>query len=229
MQITPKHRRRCIRAHYLTQRGKSLKQIAETLNISRATVRADLQLVETHWSQLAAATADDLLLESLQLLQLRLTIAIEHNPVHILRERLTAADYLRAEDARDTQLTALAREIRRTVQEVHRRADQRPNQPALEDEENPQISDETTTKLTISATPDPTISSPEQEIIDSDAPEEKFPQEPDQDALLEEAIEHFPHLKGQSAEEILTFLEDLTNPEAQNPEIPPQIYAEAAG
>ena len=228
MHITPKHRRRCIRAHYLTQRGESIKQIAETLNVSRATVRSDLQLVETHWSQLAAATADDLLLESLQLLQIRLTIAIENNPVHILRERLTAADYLRAEDARETQLTALAREIRRTVQEVHRRADQRPNQPALEDD-NPQISDETTTKLTISATPDPTISSPEQEIVDSQPPEENFREEPDQDALIAEAIEHFPHLKGQSAEEILTFLEELTNPEAQNPEIPPQIYAEAAG
>ena len=228
MQITPKHRRRCIRAHYLTQRGKSLKQIAETLSISRATVRSDLQLVETHWSQLAAATADDLLLESLQLLQIRLTIAIEHNPVRIFRDHLRAAEYLRAEDARETQLTALAREIRRTVQEVHRRADQRPNQPALEDD-NPQISDETTTKLPISATPDQTISSPEQEIVDSDAPEENFPEEPDQDALLKEAIEHFPHLKGQSAEEILTFLEDLTNPKAQNPEIPQQIYAEAAG
>ena len=228
MQITPKHRRRCIRAHYLTQRGESIKQIAETLNISRATVRSDLQLVETHWSQLAAATADDILLESLQLLQLRLTIAIEHNPVHILRDRLTATEILRAEDARDTQLTALAREIRRTVQEVHRRADQRPNQPALEDD-NPQISDETVTKLPISATPDQTISSPEQEIVDSDASEEKFPDPPDQDALIAEAIDHFPHLKGQSAEQILRFLEELTDPEAQNPEIPPQIYAEAAG
>ena len=228
MHITPKHRRRCIRAHYLTQRGKSIKEIAETLNVSRATVRSDLQLVETHWSQLAAATADDLLLESLQLLQLRLTIAIEYDPVQTLSNGLNASEILRAKDARDTQLTALAREIRRTVQEVHRRADQRPNQPAL-DEENPQISDETTTKLTISATPDSTISSPEQEIVDSDASEEKFPDPPDQDALIAEAIEHFPHLKGQSAEQILKFLEELTNPEAQNPEIPPQIYAEAAG
>ena len=75
MHIPPQRRRRALQAHYLSQRGHAQQQIAEKLGVARATVRADLQLVETHWSSLAAAAADDLLLESLQLLQMRLSIA----------------------------------------------------------------------------------------------------------------------------------------------------------
>ena len=221
MQITPKQRRRAVRAHFLSQQGNSHKEIAESFKISRATVRADLQLIESHWSELAAAAADDLLLESLQLLQLRLGMAMQDQSLANNANRLTPAEYLRAVDAQETRFNALAREIRRTVHEVHQRVEQRPNQPAL-DQEEVQQTDETSTKLTISATPKPTISSPEQEIVQSEPEKEKFPQEPDHDALIQEAITHFPHLKGQSEAQILQFLDQLTTPE-------PKIYAEAAG
>ena len=232
MHITPRQRRRSVRVHYLRQHGQSLKQIAETVNISVATVRADLKLAETHWSSIAAATADDLLLESLFLLKTRLSIAIAHDSVADNAKRLTPVEYLRARDAQETQLNSLAREIRRTVQDVHRRADQRPDQPDLFEEE-PQELAETTPELSQIEPPDSTISSPQQEIVQSEAEEEKFvpepPQAPEIDPVISEAIELFPHLKRKSDEQILNFLEKLTDPNAKTPEIPIPAYPEAAG
>ena len=231
MHITPRQRRRSVRAHYLRQRGQSLKQIAETSKTSVATVRADLKLAETHWSSIAAATADDLLLRSLHLLQLRLNLALKQDAVANNADRLTPAEYLRARDAQETQLNSLAREIRRTVQDVHRRAEQRPDQPDLfeEEPENPQELAETTTKLSQIEPPDSTISSPEQEIVQSEGEEEKIAAEPDLDALIAEAVQHFPNLEGQSPEQVLHFLDQITTPEAQDKENPTPIYAESAG
>ena len=232
MHISPRQRRRSVRVHYLRQRGQSLKQIAETHQTSVATVRADLKLAETHWSSIAAATADDLLLESLHLLKLRLNIAIKHDFVADNMSRLTPVEYLRARDAQETQLNSLAREIRRTVQDVHRRAEQRPDQPELFDEE-PQRLAETTPKLSQIEPPDSTISSPEQEIVESEAEEEKIAaelrQQPEIDPVISEVIELFPHLRRKSDEQIFNFLEKLTDPSAKTPEIPIPAYAEAAG
>ena len=99
MQITPKQRRRAVRVHFLSLQGNSHKEIAESFKISRATVRADLQLIETHWSEIAAAAADDLLLESLQLLEGRVTLATRDKSIDELANRLTPVEYLRARDA----------------------------------------------------------------------------------------------------------------------------------
>ena len=166
-----------MRAHHLRQQGHSLRQISEKLSVSLATVRADLKLAQTHWGPIAAASADDLLLESLHLLRIRLTGAIKQDPVASNVQRLTAVEYLRARDARETQLNALAREIRRTVQQVHQRAEQRPDQPDLFDEE-PQELSETITESAQSEPPNSTISSPEQEIVQSQPAEEKSPHKP---------------------------------------------------
>ena len=232
MHISPRQRRRSVRVHYLRQHGQSLKQIAETVNISVATVRADLKLAETHWSSIAAATADDLLLESLFLLKTRLSIAIAHDSVADNAKRLTPVEYLRARDAQETQLNSLAREIRRTVQDIHRRADQRPDQPDLIEDVLQELA-ETTPKLSQIEPPDSTIPSPEQEIVESEAEEENSlpepPQAPEIDPVISEAIELFPHLRRKSDEQILHFLEKLTDPNAKTPEIPIPAYTEAAG
>ena len=179
MFIPPKRRRRVMRAHYLRQRGHTLRQIAEKLNVSVATVRADLKLAQTHWATIAAASADDLLLESLHLLQARLSRAIKRDPVSANANRLTPVDYLRARDARETQLNHLAREIRRTVHDVHRRAAQRPDQPDLFDEapQEPQELAETITESAQIEPPNSTIPSPAQEIVESQPSEEKIPAE----------------------------------------------------
>ena len=176
MHIPPRRRRRALRIHYLIQRGLSQQQVAEKLEISRATVRSDLQQIETHWSRIAAPAADDLLLQSLQLLRIRLSRAIKRDPVAHNTNRLTPVEYLHAHNAQETQLNGLAREIRRTVQQVQLRAEQRPDQPDLYDEQ-PQDSSETMTKLTKIAPPSSTISSPQQEIVPDPAPEEKIPTE----------------------------------------------------
>ena len=213
MHITPKRRRRAMRVHYLTQRAKSQKDIAEQLNISKATVRADLQLVETHWASIASAAADDLLLESLHLLQIRLSLAIKSDDVANQISRLTSVEFLRARDAQESQLNTLAREIRRTAQEVQRRAAQRPDQPELYEEDAQELAETTPESAQIDP-PDLTISSPEQEIA-ADQPEtEKIPADPDLDALVEEAVQHFPHLKGKSPDQIVAFLDQITTPAA---------------
>ena len=235
MHIPAKRRRRALRAHYLQQRGHAQRQIAEQLDISPATVRADLQLLESHWSQIAAAAADDLLLESLHLLQIRLTIAIQHDELTNYADRLAPAEYLSVREAQESRLTALAREIRRTAHEVHQRAEQRPDQPG-HDEPEPQEPAETTPKLSQTTRPDSTISSPEQEILPADAAREQTPSAtahpPPADpheALIDEAVRHFPQLEGQSEQHILTFLDQLTNPRSPIPDNPPPIHAAAAG
>ena len=233
MRISPKRRRRVIQIHYLAQRGLTQRQIAEQLEISRDTVRADLQLIESHWSTIAAAAADDLLLESLQLLRIRLSIAVMTNGPAKLGEQLSPIDYLRAHEAHEAQLSALAREIRRTAQAVHQRAAQRPDQPALYADQDAQIEPkpaQTKPKSTKTGRPDSTISSPEQENVPIEAPEEKILPEPahseEIDAMIEEAVTLFPHLKGQSPTQILQFLDHLTDPTKETDPIP---YPAAAG
>ncbi len=175
MYITPNQRRRSMKAHYLQRKGKTISEIAEQLEVSRSTVRSDLKLVETHWGSIAAAAADDLLLDSLYLLQLRLDVATRSDVLKAVRKHLSPAEILQAHEAQQTQLNNLAREIRRTVQEVHRRADERPNRPDLFEEEDPQESAQTNPKLPISATPKTTKPSPQHEIINSEPTEEKIP------------------------------------------------------
>ena len=230
MQIHPARRRRALRVHYLQQQGHSLRKIAEQLGVSHTTVRDDLRLLEAHWSSIAAPAADDLLLESLQLLQFRLVLATRDDEVARLSDHLTPVEYLRARDAQDAQLTALVREIRRTVGAVHRRAEQRPDQPGLETEEAPTPAD--TPQPSTALQPESTISNAEREIVEIPAPEEKIssnsvqlPEPPAHDALLSEVVDRFPQLQGQSEEHILEFLDQFTS---RNEE-PIQIQTAAAG
>ena len=167
-------------AHYLSQRGHSHRQIAETLEVSQATVRSDLHLIETHWSSLASATADDLLLESLNFLHLRLQLVADQDIVGNVSAHLEPVEYLRAREAQAAQLNNLAREVRRTAHDVQQRAARRPDQPDLFNEEpqEPQEAAETTPELSKTDHPDSTISSPEQEIVQSQHAEEKIAAEP---------------------------------------------------
>ena len=267
MRITPKRRRRIVNVHYLRLQGQAIAKIAEHFSISPATVRADLQLADSHWSTVAAGAADDLLLESLQLLQLRLSLAIKHDLVTDNAKRLTPVEYLRARDAQENQLNGLAREVRRTVHDVHQRAAQRPDQPDLyiEDEASQESAEnapelaQTSAKSSISAHPNETISSPEQEIVPEIAPQEKNPPKttlppvalprparprpvpkapvlaPERDSesvpdpFIDEAVALFPHLKGQSHDEILRFLKQFTDPARTHDSSTRAVYAEAAG
>ena len=65
MHIPPQRRTRILEAHRLRRRGRSLRNIAEQLNVSPATIHADLQLLESNWPDIASPTAQDALLEQL--------------------------------------------------------------------------------------------------------------------------------------------------------------------
>ena len=65
MHIPPQRRTRILEAHRLRRRGRSLRKIAEQLNVSPATIHADLQLLESNWPDIASPTAQDALLEQL--------------------------------------------------------------------------------------------------------------------------------------------------------------------
>ena len=210
MYIPPQRRRRIVQTHFLRQQGKSLRKIADELGVSHATVRADLKLAESHWSTLAAAAADDLLLESLHLLQLRLTRAVSSDDVSRLGDRLDPAEYLQARDAQESVLNGLAREIRRTAHDVHRRAAERADEDGLYLEE-PQPLAETGTQSSTANHPDPAISSAAQEIVADQPHEEKNPPE----------TIHFPDPPAQDA--------PVGDPNTTEQAQPPPIYAEAAG
>ena len=80
MPTSPQRRRRILHAHELRQAGKSLRQIAETLGVSHATIHADLKLFETDWSDIAEQTADDFLFEHVTLLRRRVHRLLQEDP-----------------------------------------------------------------------------------------------------------------------------------------------------
>ena len=65
MHIPPQRRSRILEAHRLRRRGRSLRKIAAQLNVSPATIHADLQLLESNWPDISSPTAQDALLEQL--------------------------------------------------------------------------------------------------------------------------------------------------------------------
>lgn len=240
MHIPPKRRRRCLKVHHLSMAGVAQRKIAKQLGVSHATVRSDLRLIEAHWSDIAAPAADDLLLEQLQLLREQTARIARTDLMEAFGSHITVAEYIKACDARDAKVLAFIRETRRTINAVHRRAAEREAQPDLYqgDLESLQETDETAPKLDKTVHQDSASPRPEQEIVAPEPPPEKLPPiaiqpapdpstDPLLDPILEEAVTLFPHLKGQPPDQILTFLDQLTEPTPTEDPLP--IYADAAG
>ena len=242
MHIQPKRRRRCLKVHSLTMQGLSQRKIAEQLKISHAAVRADQQLIETHWSEIAAPAADDLLLQQLDLLRRETARIAREDIMETFGNHITMAEYIKACDARDAKILAYLRETRRTIDAIHRRAKEREARPDLyqdedqNDAETTQELAETSSKLAQTVHPESASPQPEQEIVPAKAPEEKIPQktihpasDPLLDSIINDALEFFPQLKGQSPDQILAFLDQLTDPTNESDPVPEALYAEAAG
>ena len=233
MHIPPQRRQRILKAHSLRQQGYSLRRIAELLGVSHATVRADLQLLETHWSEIAAAAADDVLFEQLHLLREQLVRLDAIDIIEQFGQHLPPSELQRAVEVHYARVLAMVRELRRTANDIHRRARERQAQPELAAELDESLETaETTPKSSTTIHPESTISQPEQEIVNTDpAPEKIGPTAihsgptASPDPLIEEAIELFPHLQDQPREQILAFLDQLTDP--TQPEVP-VAYADAA-
>ncbi len=136
MYITPQRRRRALECQKLRQQGYVIRDIATLLDVSPATVHADLKLLETNWSDVTGQAADDMLLEHLDQLRTRLTALLENDPLDIFHrfiisagngslrtwvDQLSASDLVRIHQARASEITSLFREIRRTINDIHRR------------------------------------------------------------------------------------------------------------
>ena len=208
MNISPRRRRRILEAQRMRQSGLSLRDIADSLGVSPATVHADLKLLETHWSDVTAQAADDLLLEHLAQLRERIGQLLRHDPEEIFSRfivsagggyyrtwtsKLSAADLVRLHQARAAELTTLFRETRRTIQDIHRRARERRAETAETSAETTYPDDELTdrrlwdeldiaepsqTELNDPEHPNPAFSQPEQQIADPDPTEKNQPEHP---------------------------------------------------
>lgn len=132
MYITPQRRQRMVRAHYLRQGGHSLSQSAEILNVSRATIHADLKLLETHWNLVAELTHDDLLLEQIEQLQLRVNRLRSLGPLDLLAElglpkdlRVDISEMTRLYAVHQQAIQAATRELRLLLRELRPETRQR--------------------------------------------------------------------------------------------------------
>ena len=199
MHITPKRRQRILSAHHLRQQGHSLRQIAQQLGVSHATVIADLKLLETHWSEIAAPAADERLLEQLHQLTDYLAHVLNQDLVQLFGDRLSGPELARLMAIRASEISALFRETRQTINAIHRRAAARPS----DDLDLPDESVEDPPELTNANHSNHRVSQPEQEIVTPERSENTSPNHPDQplpddifeqaQAFLEQLSEHeFP-------------------------------------
>ena len=246
MQITPERRQRILKAQHLRQQGQSLRKIAEQLGVSHATVIADLKLLETHWSEIAAAAADDLLIEQMHHLRQYLAHVLGQDLAQLFAGSVSPAEYARLYTIRAGEISTLLRETRQTANTIYRRAAQRSaEEPDIDISDQPAELSQEAVGTPLSSSPELTnanhsnqrISQPEQEIVDPDRSEKtsanhpKHPQPGDiadesdeqAQAILDDffatALAEHPHLKGQNSEAIFAFLEQL--PPEQLP-APPQ-------
>ena len=121
-----------VRAHHLRQNGRSLSQSAEILKVSRATVHADLKLLETHWQVVAELTHDDLLLDQIEQLQLRLKHLHSLGPVDLIEQlglpkdlRVSISEMTRLYAVHQQTIQAATREFRLLLRELRPETRQR--------------------------------------------------------------------------------------------------------
>ena len=125
MQISPQRRQRMLREHHLRQSGYSQAQIARELNVSRATVHADLKLLEAEWSVVAELTHDDLLLDQIERINLRLQRLLSLEPVDLIEQlglpmdiRVSLAEMIRLYTVHQQSINAAARELRLLLRQL---------------------------------------------------------------------------------------------------------------
>ena len=117
MSISPRRRRRILREHQLRQNGYTLEQIAEKVNVSTATVHADLRLLETNWSEVAGGTRNDLLLQQINRVNRRIGHLLNTGVVG-LELCVTFDEALRARALHAQELNASFRELRLLLKEL---------------------------------------------------------------------------------------------------------------
>ena len=124
--ISPRRRRRIFRAHQLRQEGLTLEQIADQLNVSIATVHADLRALEENWIALTQDIHDDLLLQQIARLDHRLERLNRLDPIADAMfalgpdAQLTPDQLDRIEERHARRLAQAEREFRMLLKQLHR-------------------------------------------------------------------------------------------------------------
>ena len=129
MNISPRRRRRILREHQLRQNGHTLEQIAKKVDISVATVHADLRVLETNWTEFAQATRKDLLLQQINRLN-RLITRLTNRKPFADDGTFTVEQIISLETLLSRDLNAANREYRLLLREL--RADAPHNDEIIE-------------------------------------------------------------------------------------------------
>ncbi|MDE2968031.1 MAG: SEC-C metal-binding domain-containing protein [Chloroflexota bacterium] len=123
--ISPRRRRRIFQEHQLRQEGRTLEQIATQVNVSIATVHADLKLLEEGWTLLTQDIHHDLLLHQVARLDQRVEQLSRLDPVADVRRDLGSEaelSYDQLTQIRDRHERCLARaerELRMLLKQLH--------------------------------------------------------------------------------------------------------------
>ena len=183
MPTSPRRRRRILREHQLRQNGFPLKKIAEKVNVSVATVHADLRLLETDWQDIAGATRNDLLLQQINRINRRLGQLL-NDPIPGADLCTSLDDLVRLKALHSRDLNAACRELRLLLRELPREAPVGNGQIIeLERADYPdhELADPERTRQNLNnpekaETPQPAIPSNTQEIAASTLPEKNSPE-----------------------------------------------------
>ena len=132
MNISPQRRQRIVRAHHLRRNGRSQTESADLLGVSKATVNADLKLLEADWANIAELTHDDLLLDQIEQLNLRLKHLLSLGPLDLIKQlglpedmRVSIAEMTRLYAVHQQSIQAATRELRLLLRELRPETRQR--------------------------------------------------------------------------------------------------------
>ena len=107
--LSPRQRRRILRAHQLRQRGASIRRIAQQLDASPSTIHSDLRTLEQHWQPILQHAARDALIAQIADLQDDIALYRSAAPIDLDQQRLQRRE-----------LAALRRELRLTAAALNR-------------------------------------------------------------------------------------------------------------
>ena len=184
MPLSPRQRRRALRARQLRNEGLPLRQIADQLDISHSTARRDLLALETDWPDIARAAAHELILQLVQLCRHRLeTLAREgplapFNPPPARLNSLSPDHRIRLHELHNRALRNTAAQLLQAVAQLNAAADAvGPNDPADWSENQPPFPLD---ELTDAERPAP--DNPYQDVPNPTALDHPQPPRPDRDA-----------------------------------------------
>ena len=163
-----------VRAHHLRRNGRSQSQSAKILGVSRATVNADLKLLDAEWTNIAELTHDDLLLDQIEQLNLRLKHLLSLGPTDLIQQLglpkdmpVSLSEMTRLYAVHQQSIQATTRELRLLLRELRPETRQRSSEIVdieLADDPQDQLLDQPHDQLAVAQQPEhnwPQLNKPE--------------------------------------------------------------------